>query len=111
MSDKIKCPVCGKVGIPNYHEKDTICPCCNSDLGIFRVINNIPQTRKNTRNTWMPIATVAILAAVVLTGILCFQTSTTPTVPPTQLALLEDSIKMLNDKIINLDTPFEVPSE
>lgn len=103
MSDEIKCPVCGKVGIPNYHEKNTICPCCGSDLGIFRVIDNIPQTRKNTRTVWMPIATVAILATVVLAGILCFQTPTTPTVPPTQLALLEDSIKTLNVKINNLD--------
>ena len=104
MSDEIKCPVCGKVGIPNYHEKNTICPCCGSDLGIFRVIDNIPQTRKNTRTVWMPIATVAILAAVVLAGILWFRTPSVTPLPPDHISVLEDSIKILNGKIANLDT-------
>ena len=107
MSDEIKCPVCEKVGIPNYHEKDIVCPCCGSDLGIFRVIDNIPQTRKNTRTVWMSIATVAILATVVLVGILSFQSPSTPKVPSAQLAVLEDSIKRLNNKINNLDNQID----
>ena len=38
---EIKCPVCGKVGIPDYHVQDTICPQCGSDLSIYKLAHDI----------------------------------------------------------------------
>lgn len=33
------CPVCGYKNIPNYKEEDVICTCCDTDLSIYRLIN------------------------------------------------------------------------
>ncbi|MBD5283788.1 MAG: N-6 DNA methylase [Bacteroides sp.] len=40
---KAVCPVCGKAGIPNYHSHDVVCPQCNSDLSVFRQIDQLPD--------------------------------------------------------------------
>lgn len=101
MSDEIKCPVCGKVGIPDYHAEDTLCPQCGSDLSIFRVIDQIPQGEVKKRNVWMPIAAVAILTTAVLGGIMLFQDSKVPVVEDrtSEIACLQDSIKTLKAQI------------
>lgn len=109
MTDKIKCPVCGKVGIPDYHNEDTVCPQCGSDLSIFRVIDQIPQPVEKKKNVWMPIAAAAILVAAVFGGILLFQT---PKVVQDesqnkQIAMLQDSIGRLNAK---LEVSAQVPT-
>ena len=103
MSDEIKCPVCGKVGIPDYHAEDTVCPQCGSDLSIFRVIDQIPQGDVKKRNVWMPIAAVAILTTAVLGCIMLFQDGNGPAVEDRSsvIACLQDSIKTLNAKIEN----------
>lgn len=101
MSDEIKCPVCGKVGIPDYHAEDTVCPQCGSDLSIFRVIDQIPQAGVKKRNVWMPIAAVAILTTAVLGGVLLFQEPKVPVAEDrsSEFACLQDSIKMLKAQI------------
>lgn len=101
MSDEIKCPVCGKVGIPDYHAEDTVCPQCGSDLSIFRVIDQIPQGDVKKRNVWMPIAAVAILTTAVFGGILLFKDSKVPAVEDrsSEIACLQDSIKTLKAQI------------
>ena len=106
MSGEIKCPVCGKVGIPDYHAEDTVCPQCGSDLSIFRVIDQIPQGDVKKRNVWMPIAAVAILTTAVLGGIMLFQDSNVPVVEDrsSEIACLQDSIKTLNAQIENTKT-------
>ena len=40
MTD-IKCPVCGKAGIPDYHVQDTVCPQCGTDLSIYKLTRDI----------------------------------------------------------------------
>ena len=106
MSDEIKCPVCGKVGIPDYHAEDTVCPQCGSDLSIFRVIDQIPQGDVKKRNVWMPIAAVAILTTAVLGGIMLFQDRNVHVVEDrsSEIACLQDSIKTLNAQIENTKT-------
>ena len=101
MSDEIKCPVCGKVGIPDYHAEDIVCPQCGSDLSIFRVIDQIPDGDVKKRNVWMPIAAVAILTTAVLGGIMLFQDSKVPVVEDqsSEIACLQDSIKTLKAQI------------
>lgn len=101
MSDEIKCPVCGKVGIPDYHAEDTVCPQCGSNLSIFRVIDQIPQGDVKKRNVWMPIAAVAILTTAVLGGILLFKDNKVLAIEDrsSEIACLQDSIKTLKAQI------------
>lgn len=67
MEQQFTCPVCGKVGIPDYIHNEICCPQCGADLRIFRLIEEIPDAPK--KNIWKPISAVAIVAAAVL-GIL-----------------------------------------
>lgn len=102
MSDEIKCPVCGKVGIPNYRSEDTVCPQCGSDLSIFRIIDQIPQPTEKKRNVWMPIAAVAILTTAAM-GIMLFHN---PKVSAgedqsSKIACLQDSINILKSQLEN----------
>lgn len=101
MTDEIKCPVCGKVGIPDYHNEDTVCPQCGSDLSIFRVIDQIPQPVEKKKNVWMPIAAAAILVAAVCGGILLFRAAKVVQIETQdeQIAMLQDSIGRLNAKL------------
>lgn len=101
MSDEIKCPVCGKVGIPDYHAEDTVCPQCGNDLSIFRVIDQIPQVGVKKRNVWMPIAAVAILTTAVLGGVLLFQEPKVSTIEDqsSRIACLQDSINVLKSRL------------
>ena len=37
------CPVCGKTHIPDYKSSDVTCPQCNTDLSVFRQIDQLPD--------------------------------------------------------------------
>lgn len=66
MAEEFKCPVCGKAGINDYHNEDVICPCCGSDLSVFRVIDNIPESISNKKGVfWKCIAGAACVVAIV----------------------------------------------
>lgn len=41
IDGKTTCPVCGKQHIPNYKESDVVCPQCNTDLSVFRQIDQL----------------------------------------------------------------------
>lgn len=43
----IVCPICGKNGIPDYHSQDVVCPCCESDLTIYRLVERIETESKS----------------------------------------------------------------
>ena len=38
---ELTCPICGKHGIPDFYSQDVVCPCCGSDLSIYRLVNQI----------------------------------------------------------------------
>lgn len=102
MSDEIKCPVCGKVGIPDYHAENIVCPQCGSDLSIFRVIDKIPHGYNKKRNARMFLSTaVAILTTVVLGSIILFQNRRVPAVGDwsSEIACLQDSVKTLKTQL------------
>lgn len=110
--EKFKCPVCGKVGIPNYLSEDTTCPCCGTDLSIFRVIDQIPQTVPQKKNIWMPIAMAAVFAAVVMGGVLLFHNpvSQKDETQAQRIACLEDSIASLSTELAASQERQIVPS-
>lgn len=102
MSDEIKCPVCGKVGIPNYHDEDIVCPCCGSDLSIFRVIDKLPTSTGPKHTVWKPIAIAAISVTMALGAFLIIKPSATGVKSESndglqsEIAYLRDSISRLN---------------
>ena len=111
-NDSTKCPVCGKVGIPNYHDADVVCPQCGSDLSIYRVIDQIPAGHK--KNVWKPISVAAIIAVAVLVFFLVKpkQEEVVDVRTSPEYAQLQDSIGVLNEKIATLAVqPATVVSE
>lgn len=99
MEQEIKCPVCGKVGIPDFHREDITCPCCGSDLSIYRVVDQIPEPKEH-KNIWKPVATVAIVAAAALGLCLVFQKpSSDVTTGNQEVAVLKDSVATLNEQL------------
>lgn len=95
MAENTKCPVCGKTGIPDYLNEDVTCPCCGSNLNIYRLIDRIPE-EGHKFNIWKPISAVAFIATVGL-GVLFFTQKPTVSVSPTDdIAQLKDSIEVLN---------------
>lgn len=99
----IKCPVCGKPDIADYHKEDVVCPQCKSDLSIYRVIDNIPSSGKS--NIWKPISAVAILAAAVCGFLLLNSKPDTPPSRPndTEIIALRDSISALTAQLKEKD--------
>lgn len=51
MEEPKKCPICGKDGIPDFYQEDVVCPCCGSNLSIYRKINNLVEAN-DKRNNW-----------------------------------------------------------
>lgn len=95
--ETIKCPVCGKPGIPDYHNEDVICPQCKCDLGIYRVIDNIPE--KPGRNIWKPISAVAFMATAVCGFMWLHNVSKSN---PVESGATQQEICLLRDSLNNL---------
>lgn len=102
MGKDIKCPVCGKADIPDFHNEDVTCPCCGSDLSVYRVIEKIPENGHKT-NVWKPISAVAIFVAVGLGLMIYTQKPTVITTPTEEITLLKDSIGVLNTRLAQSD--------
>jgi len=98
MEKNITCPVCGKAGIPDFHSEDVKCPCCGSDLSIYRLIDQIPENSTKT-NIWKPISAVAIIAAAGLGILLFMQKPQVALDNSAELAQLKDSIAVLNGQL------------
>ena len=69
---EIKCPVCGKTGIPDYRVQDTVCPQCGADLSIYKLAHDIenaaiqPRGKEKGRLSWIIPAVIACCLAVAL---------------------------------------------
>jgi len=106
MAENIKCPVCGKTGIPDFLNEDVTCPCCGSDLSIYRVIEQIPEEGHKTNN-WKLISAVAILVAAGLGVMLFSQKNAVPSSVTEELSQLKDSVEVLNAQLAQSKTVSE----
>lgn len=97
MEDNIKCPVCGKVGIPDYHKEDVICPQCSSDLSIYRVIDNIPN-KGSKKIIWKLAAAIAAAVAILL-AVFLGKTRLDYSTASTQTNILKDSVSLLKEQL------------
>jgi nucleoid-associated protein YgaU len=69
---EIKCPVCGKTGIPDYRVQDTICPQCGADLSIYKLAHDIENAsmpsgdKERRRMAWIIPTAIACCLAIAL---------------------------------------------
>lgn len=68
MENIVKCPICGKEGIPDFHKEDVVCPCCGSDLSVYHKLYDIssPERGENIHNNKNIIYYLAGLCALLL---------------------------------------------
>jgi len=94
------CPICNKAGLPDYTNKHTVCPQCNSDLKPFLLLHSI--TKPNSK-TQMRFGITAIgLAAVVFAALYFHSISDSKKIASNNLksiSLLQDSIRNLHNDI------------
>jgi hypothetical protein len=69
MSTSI-CPICGKAGIPDFQKEDVVCPNCNSDLSIYRNLQEVADGGGYSKNN--KLAIILPIAAVLLVCIVGF---------------------------------------
>ena len=106
MSDSIKCPVCGKVGIPDYHKDEVVCPCCGTDLSIYKMLadSQLVNTTQETSEKKWKIATAVSAALAILAFLFVFLPKEHELVEDTelkkQLEVLNDSINSLTNQLI-----------
>lgn len=50
MENIVKCPICGKEGIPDFHLEDVVCPCCGSDLSVYHKLYDISSVGKENNS-------------------------------------------------------------
>jgi len=101
MSEQIKCPVCGREDIPDYHKEDVICPQCDTDLSVYRLLAEYQeQSLPQTNNKWK-IATAALAAiAIVAVILLCIPKSQVESIEDFNVAALNDSIKKVSSELV-----------
>lgn len=104
MKDLIKCPICGKNGIPDFHKEDVVCPCCGSDLSVYHKLSDLSETStgKPARKYLIPILVVLIFASISCC-VLLLHIQRNETFGYEQIARLQEQNSILSDSIINLN--------
>ena len=102
MKEEVKCPVCGKAGIKNYHNEDIVCPCCGSDLSIFRVIDKIPGKSSKVNLIWKTFSGAICILAVVL-SVTIFNLRHSIECSENELSQVRDSVMMMENTISDLN--------
>ena len=99
MDSSTKCPVCGREGIPDFHQGEVRCPGCGSNLEVFRLLDSVESDLRAKSSKWKPIALAAAILAL-LFAILYFAKGDGS--DSQELGLLRDSIAALNEKVNDL---------
>lgn len=106
MDKQIKCPVCGKAGIPDYHKEDVVCSCCGTDLSIYKLLSDSQEksTPNNKNSKIWKIATAASAAiAITVIVVSCILRQIDISNAPSELkkenTLLRNSVAMLASKL------------
>ena len=107
--ETLKCPVCGKAGIPDYRNENVVCPNCNSDLGIYKTLNTIAKGNNESGGQvrkYKNLAMVLSALTVLLLGVLAFVYFNKDNNPPT-IVTSDAKVKELRDSIGTLYAQIE----
>lgn len=110
MENQITCPVCGKSGIPDYHKEEVNCPCCGSDLSIYKMLHDSQQPKNEIKksNLWK-IATAAFAVVAISAIGYCFYSNKNSNIEnnvKASVELLNDSIKNLQSQLASIKEEF-----
>lgn len=112
MIESTICPICGKEGLPDFHQEDVVCPCCESDLSVYRKIralsteNNSAQAKVNNSNRiWFFALGATILVLASLCSWLLLFNKVSSNEAPTVVDLQKEN-QLLNDSIATLNSQF-----
>lgn len=110
MSNQIECPVCGKVGIPDYHKEIVVCPCCGSDLAIYKILADSQAKESGSNNKSWKLATAVFAAVAILASlVLLFKSESHAKVD--QNEDIKDEIAMLRDSIHSLTKKLNITNQ
>lgn len=108
MEETKKCPICGKDGIRDFYHEDVVCPCCGSDLSVYRKINDLVEeddkvTNVGTRpNKVVWLLSFVSLALAIGCASLYFQKQ-----PVKELVSVEKGMVQANQRINELEDSVE----
>ena len=114
MENVFTCPVCNKTGIPDFRNENVVCPCCGTDLSVYRTINAVQEATilhggKN-KKAWILAAFSSVVAVASLITCVYFYTKPPVNEPSNDNLIaqidslkqenksLSDSISVLNEK-------------
>lgn len=107
--ERTQCPICDKKGIPDFFKEDVVCPCCNSDLRIYRKIHlSSIKTNESKKNKWPLIIVFLFIVVIGVVGWRYSEQSESQSQLSTMKTLLaekETKIVQLSDSIKNLLQP------
>lgn len=107
--ERTKCPICDKTGIPDFIKEDVVCPCCNSDLRIYRKIHlSSIKTNESKKNKWPLIIVFLFIVVIGIVGWRYSEQSELQSQLSNMKSLLaekETKIVKLTDSIKNLSQP------
>ena len=68
--ERNKCPICDKTGISDFLNEDVVCPCCNSDLRIYRKIHLFStNTNESPKNKWSIVFVLLLVIVLAIVGL------------------------------------------
>lgn len=90
MNKNNKCPICNKTGIPDFINEDVVCPCCNSDLSLYRKIHlSTVSTKKCNSKRWiMTTIFMSIICLFLSCWLYCFHSDCNE-----QISAMENNLK------------------
>lgn len=113
MENVFTCPVCNKTGIPDYINENVVCPCCGTDLSVYRSIHAaqkatiLPGSNNKKARILAAFSSVIAVASLITCAYLYY------TKPPVndvdndnliaQISSLKQENKSLSDSIIVLN--------
>lgn len=98
IMNEIKCPICNKVGIADYRNKEVICPACNTDLSVFALLDKGNQKRIRVKNALIGFNALLIILIIFISII----SSQTKTKLINRVSSNEILIKQMQDSVVSL---------
>lgn len=99
----IKCPVCGKVDIPDYHKEDVVCPSCGSDLSVYRMLYEYQESNANpSKPIWKVLTVCSLIVAIILAGLFLYEKDNNAKVISTANSM-RDSMAIIQNQIVSME--------
>lgn len=105
MENRNTCPICKKTGINDFLKEDVVCPCCGSDLSVYRKIDILSEYNNNfhkneSRQKWL-IGISLIACSLFVFSIFLFSIYSKVRANTHQLVLEVENLKKENIELLD----------